>query len=121
MGMMKYLKKIFITHGIIRRQKLPKCDIIVTSRPSASSHLHSIVDCRAEVLGFTEENRENFIQEALVGQNNKIKELTHFVISNPSLNALCYIPLNMSILLCLTEDGTDTLPKTQTFLNQNLL
>ena len=68
------------------------------------------------MLGFTEENRECFIQEALISQNDKIKELTQFLLSNPSLNALCYLPLNMSILLCLTEDGINTLPKTQALL-----
>lgn len=60
----------FIADGIIGHQKLPKCGIIITSRPSASSHLHNIVNRRAEVLGFTEENRESFIQEALVGKND---------------------------------------------------
>ena len=114
-------KNHFIVDGIIGRQKLPKCGIIITSRPSASSHLHSIVNCRAEVLGFTEENRKSFIQEALVGQDNKIKELTQFLLSNPSLNALCYIPLNMSILLCLTEDGISALPENQTLLYQKFV
>ena len=113
-------KNHFIT-DIIHHYKLPKSNVIITSRPSASSLLRYFVSCRAEVLGFTEENRESFVQEALVGQNDKIKELTQFLLSNPSLNALCYIPLNMSILLCLTEDGISALPKTQTLLYQKFV
>ena len=41
--------------------------------------------------------------------------------SNSVLNTLCYIPLIMSILLCLTEDGIDTLPKTQTKLFEKFI
>ena len=41
--------------------------------------------------------------------------------NNPSLNALCNIPLNMSILLCLAEDGISMLPKTQTLLYQKFI
>ena len=114
-------KNNFIVDGIIGRQKLPKCGIIITSRPAATAHLHNIVNCRAEVLGFTEADRQTFVQDALVGQNEKIKELTHYLANNPSLNALCYIPLNMSILLCLTEKGINMLPQNQTVLYQKFI
>ena len=49
-------KNHFIVNGIIGHQILPKCGIIITSHPAASSRLHDIVNCRAEVLGFTEED-----------------------------------------------------------------
>jgi len=74
------------------------------------------VDCRAEVLGFTEEDRKSFIYTALETEPDKIRDLEIFLQSNPFLNTLCYIPLNMSILLCLTQDGISALPKTQTKL-----
>ena len=79
-------KNHFIIDGIIGRQKLPKCGIIITSRPASSSHLHDTVNCRAEVLGFTEEDRKGFIQDALEGQNDTIKsckgflKATHFLM-----------------------------------------
>ena len=116
-------KNYFIIDGIIGRKTLPSCGIIITSRPVASLRLHDIVSlsCRAEILGFTEEDRLSFIQNELIGQKDKIKELTDFLSSNPSLNALCYIPLNMSILLCLTEAGINALPKTQTMLYQKFI
>ena len=119
--MSKENQNYFIVDGIIGRQKLPKCGLLITSRPVASSHLHNIVNCRAEVLGFTEKDRQSFIKNAFVGQSHKIEELVRFLASNPSLNALCYIPLNMSILLCLTEEGINTLPKTQTLLYQKFI
>ena len=113
-------KNLFI-NDIIKRKKLTKCGVVITSRPAASSHLHSIVDCRAEVLGFTDDDRQNFIQNALQDQNSKIDDLKGFLQSNPFLNNLCYIPLNMSILLCLSKDTISALPKTQTKLYEKFI
>ena len=108
----------YFMEDIIYHQKLTKCSLVITSRPMASSHLHNIVDCRAEVLGFTKEDRLAFIQTALdaYGQTSKVKDIVDHLQSNPFLNALCNIPLNMTIFLCLIEDGIEALPKTQTKL-----
>ena len=110
-----------IINRIINREILPKCVGIITSRPGISLHLHDKVICRAEILGFSRENRQGFIKSALNDKNDKIKELIDFLQSNPSLNGLCYIPLNMSILLCLTVDGINALPKTQTSLYEKFI
>ena len=110
-----------IVDSIITRQVLTQCSIVITSRPIASSRLHGIVNCRAEVLGFTEKDQKDFIHSALHGQNDKIKELNEYLVANQHLNLLCNIPMNMSILLCLTKEGIDTLPKTQTILYKNFI
>ena len=105
-----------IVAKIIHRKIFAKCCLVITSRPTASSDLHSIVDCRVEILGFTEEDRLDYIQTALQGDDDKVEALTIYLQSNPTINALCYIPLNMTILLCLVEDGIDKLPQTQTYM-----
>ena len=107
-------RKSSIIVDIIYRRLFAKCCLVITSRPTASAGLHSIVDYRVEIVGFTEEDRLDYIQTALKGNNSEVEELTHYLQSNPTINALCYIPLNMTILLCLVEDGIDKLPKTQT-------
>ena len=117
-------RKESIIVDIINRRILTKCCLVVTSRPTASSILHESVDRRVEIVGFTEEDRLDYIQTAL-GSDNKqvngeqvnneqVKALQHYLQCNSTINALCYIPLNMTILLCLVEDGIDKLPKTQT-------
>ena len=98
---------------IINRRILAKSCLVITSRPTASSSLHASVDRRVEIVGFTEEDRLDYIQTALENSDEQIKALQHYLQSNPTINALCYIPLNMTILLCLVEDGIDKLPKTQ--------
>ena len=107
-------RKNSIIVDIIYRRLFAKCCLVITSRPTASADLHSIVDCRVEIVGFTEEDRLDYIQTALQGDKSKVEALTLYLQSNPTINALCYIPLNMTILLCLVEDGIDKLPKTQT-------
>ena len=110
-----------IIDSIINRQILPKCVGIISSRPGPSLHLHDRVTCRAEILGFSAKNRLDFIQNAFNRKIDTIKGLKGFLQSNPSLNGLCYIPLNMSILLSLTVDGIDALPGTQTGLYEKFI
>ena len=107
-------RKFSMVADIINRKIFAKCCLVITSRPTASSSLHSTVDCRVEIVGFTEEDRLDYIQTALQGNDDKVRALTYYLQSNPTINALCYIPLNMTILLCLAKDGIEKLPKTQT-------
>ena len=110
-------KNSFIT-AIIHRQLLPKCLVVITSRPTASMHLRDYVDCRVEVVGFSEADRLDYIKTALP---ESYEQVNIYLQSNPTINALCYIPLNMTILLCLVENGIDNLPKTQTKLYENFI
>ena len=89
---------------LISRDVLPKCDLVITSCPSASLSLRDVADCRVEVLGFTEEDRLDYIQHALEGSDEKINILRSYLQSNSTINALCYVPLNMTILLCLFKE-----------------
>ena len=115
------IKKNSIIADIINRRILTKCCLVVTSRPTASACLHVNVDRRVEVVGFTEEDRLDYIQSTFKNCDKKVKALQHYLQSNPTINGLCYIPLNMTILLCLAEDSIDTLPKTQTELYKNFI
>ena len=110
----------FIT-DIIKRVVFPQCLLVITSRPTASSHLHSIANCRVEIIGFTEEDRLEYIKAAMPDSSEKVETLQLYLQSNPTINALCYIPLNMTILLCLSVTGVKNLPKTQTELYKRFI
>ena len=71
-------KSHFIYNDLIGRKILVKCALVITSRPAASACLHNNVDCRAEVLGFAEEDRRDYIQNALQGAPDKIEQLEQF-------------------------------------------
>ena len=105
--------------------EIPLCNVVITSRPNASAHLHDKVDLRVEILGFTNEDREAYIVDALKGDDNKIKILMKYLNNNPAIDTYCYIPLNMSILLSffINSDITEEteLPKTQTGINEKFI
>ena len=108
-------RKNSIIVDIINRRILAKSCLVVTSRHTASSYLHASVDRRVVIVGFTEEDRLNYIQTALENSDEQVKAyLQYYLQSNPTINALCYIPFNMTILLCLVKDEIDMLPRTQT-------
>ena len=114
-------RKNSLIADIINFNVLPECGLIITSRPTASVYLHDKADCRVEILGFTEADRLEYIEHALQGNDNKIKEIKSYLESHSTINALCYIPLNMTILLSLFEEtssssqaNTSRLPNTQT-------
>jgi len=109
-----------------------RCTVVITSRLKVSIELRDVVERRVEILGFTEENRRAYIIEAFNDCSNTesgscdddstkdedAQKLIKFLDTNPIINAYCYIPLNMTILLCLfTEDKSAELPTTQTEMN----
>ena len=118
----KVKKDSFIAQ-IIKRKKLPHCGLVITSRPSASAHLRRNADCRVEILGFTKADRNEYIRLNL--QGTEIEKIQEYLKNNPFIDDLCYIPLNMTILLyCFKESMTSDdqeLPKTQTDINNQFI
>ena len=112
---------------IINRIVLPECVLVITSRPTVSARLQTKADCRVEILGFTERDRLNYIEHALKENDDKIKEVKLYLQSHSTINALCYIPLNMTILLSLFYEQTpsqvkvNNLPDTQTEMYEKFI
>ena len=126
---------------LIAHETLPECGLVITSRPAESLHLHGHVNCRAELLGFTEESRQQFImsyikkqEEKRIYQTNKldviecnikkkIKIIQQVLKRNANINMLCYVPLNATmLLLCLTESEEEIdLPSTATSLYERFI
>ena len=95
---------------ILKRQVLPLCGLVVSSRPHASHHLREEATVRVDILGFTETEREHYIKQALPDQSHKVKELTQYLHQHPSVDSICFSPFNMVILLYLYKLGIP-LPK----------
>ena len=99
------LQKASLIADILKRRVLPHCGLVVSSRPHASQHLHKQATIRVDILGFTENEREHYIKQALLDQLHKVKELTQYLYQRPSVDSLCFIPFNMVILLYLYKQG----------------
>ena len=95
------LRKSSLIADIIKRQVLPLCGLVISSRPHASEHHRKQATIRIDILGFTETEREHYIKQALPYQPHKIEELTQYLHQQPSIDSICFIPFNMVFLLYL--------------------
>ena len=86
--------------------------VVVTSRPSASACLHQCVHRRIEVLGFEKSSKEQYVDNALKDRPEYLHKLKVHFQQYPNIDALCYIPLNMAIIVYLCLLGS--LPPTAT-------
>lgn len=103
------LQESSLIASIINREVLPDCGLIVSSRPHASVNLREEASVRVEILGFTEEEREHYIQQALKGQPQSIKELIDYLDQHWTISSLCFVPFNMVVLIFIYKQGV--LPK----------
>ena len=106
----EHLRENSLITKILKRQVLPLCGLVVSSRPHASHHLREEATIRVDILGFTETEREHYIKQALPDQPHKVAELTQYLHQQPSIDSICFSPLNMVILLYLYKLGIP-LPK----------
>ena len=104
---------------LLKGYYLPDCNIVVTSRPNITVHLHQYCDCRAEILGFTKDDRLSYFKKNLLPEN--FNKVTEFLQNNVFIDSLCYIPINLVNFLSLAEYNDIQLPKTQTELTGNTI
>ena len=95
------LQKSSLIADILNRKVLPYCALVVSSRPHATVYLREQATVRVDILGFTEVERNQFIQQALEEQPQSIKELTQYLDDHFNISNLCVVPFNMVVLLYL--------------------
>ena len=84
---------------------LPNCALMVLSRPHATAHLRTKATVRIDILGFSEVQRNQFIQQALEEQPQSSKELIQYLEDHITISSLCVVPFNMVVLLYLYKLG----------------
>ena len=99
------IRRTSLISKILNRQVLPECGIVISSRPYASVYLRERATIRVDILGFTEKEQNQFIQQALKEQPQSIKELTQYLEDHFILSSLCAVPFNMVVLLFLYKQG----------------
>ena len=104
------LRKNSLIASILKRKVLPHCGLIVSSRPHVSVSLREQATVKVDILGFTEAERQHYIQEAMKGQPQKIDELTQYVQIHSTISSLCFVPFNIVVLVYLYKQGIP-LPK----------
>lgn len=110
------MQKEGLIAAILKREALPECGIVVSSRPHASENLRKSATLMVDILGFTEIEREKFINESVRGPS-KAKELNEYLNGRLIIDSLCYVPFNLVMLVYLHKQGID-LPNNPTQLYQ---
>ena len=102
---------------LLQHKVLPACSIVISSRPHASTHLRDNISCQVDILGFSEQDQQHFIEHSLKDHPHKISELKQYLKHHSAISNLCFIPFNMTILLFLHKDKEETpLPTNSTGL-----
>ena len=105
---------------IISGKTLHKAMVVVTSRPTATVSLHNRVHRRIDILGFAKEEREKYITQSLSDCPEKKVGLFKYLKRQPTINAFCYVPLHLAVLLYLFQQG-GKLPETLTEMNESFI
>ena len=113
------LRQASFFRKLIEGDVLHHVRVVVTSRPSASACLHQCVHRRIEVLGFEKSSKEQYVDKALKDTPEYLHKLKVHFQRNPNIDALCYIPLNMAIIVYLCLLGS--LPPTATKMYENFI
>ena len=106
---------------IIEKKVLSCATVVVTSRPSASVCLHNSVNRRIEILGFEQSSRKQYVAKALQDNPSKLEKLKRHFEQYPNIDAICYIPLIMSIVVFLCMCQPDDLPQTATKMYRSFI
>ena len=102
---------------LLQHKILPSCSIVISSRPHVSTHLRHNISCQVEILGFSQQDQQHFIEHSLKGQPHKISKLKQYLKHHPNINNLCFIPFYLTILLFLYKDKEERpLPNNSTDL-----
>ena len=114
--------------NILCRKLLPKCSIILTTRPSAKSILQSVcqprVDKRVEIIGFTEEERVRYITKVFSKEPELQVNFLKYMFHVPHIKSMMYIPINCAIIAQVYYESQSSrhlaIPRTRTQLYKAL-
>ena len=102
--------------GLINGEVLPNALLLITSRPSASLILHNQVGIIFDIVGFAQEEKDQYILESLKDSPKKLDELQQYLKQYPVINSYCYTPLHLAIVVFLLKHTS--LPQTLTRVNE---
>ena len=114
---------------LLKKEVLPECSVLVTSRPSATRDLFRA--CRpqikrhVEILGFDQKSVEDYASSVFFSQPEVLKDFLVYISAsnNPAINSLMYIPLNAAIIVEIYKNSRrkgSPIPKTMTQLYTQL-
>ncbi len=105
--------------GSSGRSMLPRCSIVVTSRPVAAGLLHPLLTSRVVVGKLDRANLNDLLSACITPEESK--ELLKILEQNSQLGSLWNLPINAAIIIHLFQCGHRSLPETRTGLFKALV
>ena len=108
---------------LLKGRVLPKCSVLVTSRPSATRDLfracRPVIQRHVEILGFSQKAVREYASSVFSSEPDLLRDFLIYISAsqNPALNTLMYIPLNAAIIVEIYRNSRRKgcpLPKTMT-------
>ena len=93
---------------------LEKAKILITSRPHACQKL--VVDRTVEVVGFGDKEIREFVENSFPNDVESMEEFMRQLTEYPQLHSLCYVPLNLVMIINIFRYSQKKLPSTLTEL-----
>ena len=106
----------FLIRLIKECSKLEEATIIITSRPHACEDIDA--GRRVEVVGFGKDEIKEFVENTFPNDIQSSEDFLRQLDEYPQLHSLCYIPLNLVILVDVFNCSDKKLPSTLTELYQ---
>ena len=106
----------FLKHLIEECTVLEKATIIITSRPHACEEINA--GRNLEVVGFGENEIKEFVQKSFPQDSQSVKEFLSQLDEYPQLHSICYIPMNLVMIVDIFCYSANKLPSTLTELYQ---
>ncbi|CAH3174991.1 unnamed protein product [Porites evermanni] len=89
----------FLLQKIVSGKLLTRSTVLVTTRPNAVSCIRiREFDKTVEILGFTTEQVEDYVEKFAEGDDQKANTIKQHINGNLNLLAFCYIPVNCFII-----------------------
>ena len=93
---------------------LEEAKILITSRPHACEKL--VVSRRVEVVGFGDKEIRQFAESSFPNDVESVEEFMRQLNEYPQLHSLCYVPLNLVMIIDIFHFSQKKLPSTLTEL-----
>ena len=93
--------------SLIKRKKLAKSVVIVTSRPSSVEDIEAAFDRNVEIIGFGERGIQTYLEQLELSQT-EYETIHQYFHTHPNVKQLCYLPLHLSMMVYIAVDTIDT-------------
>ena len=104
----------FLMRLIKECNKLEKATILITSRPHACEEIDA--GRRVEVVGFGKDEIRDFVEKSFPNDTQSVEEFLRQLDEYPQLHSLCYIPMNLVMIVDIFQCSEKKLPSTLTEL-----